>query len=245
MQPLPVPMSATLPPLTRAIRRSTSPSVSGRGMSAGRSTRSFKRRKPAQPVTYASGSPAARRSTAVRKALSAAGATGRFRSRNACPGGTPRESAHSCWASRRGSGTPPARSRVSPSASSAASVTTSSGTGLLLSARHAQRLYQGLDVAVENVVEVVDRQVDPMIRDAALGEIVRPDLGRAIAGAHHRPPLPRASRLLVGDDAVEQPGPQHLQGLELVLQLRFLILLLHDQAGREVGDAHGAVGGIY
>src|SRR4029077_1108881 len=190
--------------------------------------------------TYASGSPAARRSTAARNALSAAGATGRFRSRNACAGGTPRESAHSCRASRRASGTPPARRRVSPSASSAASVTTTSGTGLLLPARHAQRLHQGVDVAVEDVVEVVDRQVDPMIRDAALGEVVRPDFSGAIAGAHHRPALPRASRLLVGDDAVAQPGAQPLHGLELVLQLRFLILLLHDEPGGEVGDAHGA-----
>src|SRR4029077_18990226 len=97
----------------------------------------------------------------------------------------------------------------------------------------------------EDVVEGVDRQVDPMIRDAALGEVVRPDLGRAIAGAHHCPALPRTGRLLVGDDAVEQPRPQYLQGLELVLQLRLLILLLHDEPGGEVGDAYGAVGGIY
>ena len=41
-----------------------------------------------------------------------------------------------------------------------------------------------------------------------------------------------------------EPRAQHLHRLGLVLVLRLLVLLLHDQAGRQMGDAHGAVGGV-
>src|SRR5207247_443042 len=53
MHPPPVPTSATRPPGTRARTSSTSPSVSGRGMSARRSERSVRCRNPAQPVRRA------------------------------------------------------------------------------------------------------------------------------------------------------------------------------------------------
>ena len=78
----------------------------------------------------------------------------------------------------------------------------------------------------------------------ALREVVRAHLGRAVAGAHLRAPLARPRRFLLRDAEVEEARPQHLHRLQLVLQLRLLVLLAHHQAGRQVRDAHRGVGGV-
>ena len=55
------------------------------------------------------------------------------------------------------------------------------------------------------------------------------------------------ARAFVGDAGTLQlvePGAQHLQRLRLVLVLRLLVLLDDDEAGGQMGDAHGAVGGV-
>ena len=41
-----------------------------------------------------------------------------------------------------------------------------------------------------------------------------------------------------------KPRPQHPPGRGPVLVLRSLVLALHDDAGRKMGDAHRAVGGV-
>src|SRR4026207_994991 len=41
-----------------------------------------------------------------------------------------------------------------------------------------------------------------------------------------------------------QAGPQHLHGGGAVLVLRSFVLALNDDAGGNVGDAHGRIGGI-
>ena len=51
-------------------------------------------------------------------------------------------------------------------------------------------------------------------------------------------------RLLLLARAVEQPRAQDLQRLRLVLVLRLLVLAGDDEAGRQVRDAHGGVGGV-
>ena len=67
----------------------------------------------------------------------------------------------------------------------------------LLTSRHAQRIDQLVQVAVEHVRQVEDGQIDPMVGDPALGEVVGPDLGRAVPGADHGPALPGTRGLLL------------------------------------------------
>ena len=90
----------------------------------------------------------------------------------------------------------------------------------------------------------MNRVVDAVICDPILGKVVRPDLGRAVAGANLGPPLPRPRGLLLGEDAVKQPSPQDLECLYLVLELGLLVLALNHEIGREVGDPHRAVRGV-
>ena len=88
------------------------------------------------------------------------------------------------------------------------------------------------------------RVMDAMIRHPVLREVVCPDLGGAVTRADLSSPLTGASGLLLGEHLVQQPRPQHLQRLDLVLQLALLILALHHEIGRQVRDAYGAVGRI-
>src|SRR3989454_10036908 len=64
---------------------------------------------------------------------------------------------------------------------------------------------------------------------------------RAITGPDLRPPFLRARSLLLGDHAVQQPRTQDLEGLDLVLQLRLLILTLHLEPGRQMRHPNRAV----
>src|SRR3546814_10058197 len=65
-----------------------------------------------------------------------------------------------------------------------------------------------------------------------------------VAGADHR--LARARLFALGAFAFHfvDAGAQHLHRLRLVLVLGSLVLLRHDDAGGQVGDAHGGVGGV-
>src|SRR5688572_26487410 len=101
----------------------------------------------------------------------------------------------------------------------------SSATQPLLDVRELERVDDRLDVAVHHAWQIVRREADAMIRDAALRIVVRPDLRRAVAGAHLRLPHSRTRRLLLAHAQVEQPCAQDLHRLQLVLQLRLLVLL--------------------
>ena len=98
--------------------------------------------------------------------------------------------------------------------------------------------------AFEHFIELVQRQVNAVVGDPALGEIIGADAFRTVARADHR--LARAGALARQPLALEleQPRAQHLERLGLVLVLRFLVLLDDDQAGRQVGDADRTVGGV-
>ena len=52
-----------------------------------------------------------------------------------------------------------------------------------------QGVYEFLYVAVEDVIQVIYGQADAMVGDAALWEIVSPDLGAAVACAHQAFPV--------------------------------------------------------
>src|SRR2546430_2762048 len=119
-----------------------------------------------------------------------------------------------------------------------------SGTQPLLLAREPQGVDQIVEVAVQHLGEVVDRVVDAVVGDAVLGKVVGANLGRTVPRAHLRPALARSGRFLLGDHLVEQARAQHLERLDLVLELTLLVLTLDDEIGRQVGDAHGAVGRV-
>src|SRR4051812_3925639 len=114
----------------------------------------------------------------------------------------------------------------------------------LLDVGHPERLDQRPDVAAEHAVDVVESEPDAVVGDAALREVVGADLRRAVARADLRLAHARALRFLLGDPRVEQSRAQHLHRLELVLELRLLVLLADDDAARDVRDAHRGVGRV-
>ena len=94
-----------------------------------------------------------------------------------------------------------------------------------------------LEVAVEDLVEVVGGQLHPVVGDPALREVVGADLLRALAGADLRLALGRDLGLLLGQLALIEPGAQHPHRLLPVLKLRLLVLHRDHDARRLVGDA--------
>src|SRR2546421_6839897 len=162
----------------------------------------------------------------------------------------PATAAHRAIASRQGSPMP-ARARRGTASSSASPIdprwarcAARSGTETLLLAGEPQRVDQIVEAPVQHFGEVVSRVVDAVIGDAILRKVVGPDFGRAIARAHLRASLPGAGGFLFGDHLVEQARAQHLERLDLVLQLALLVLALDHEVRGQVRDAHGAVGRV-
>ena len=83
-----------------------------------------------------------------------------------------------------------------------------------------------------------------VIGDAALREVVGADLLGPFAGAHLAAALLGDRVLLLAHLDFVEPRAQDLQRLCAVLDLRFLVLLRDDEAGGDVRDAHGRVGGV-
>src|SRR3989449_56615 len=266
MHPQPVPISATAPPpppprFTLPVARrtwrvqsstsSTSPSVSGRGIRARESICNSSVRKPTLPTAQANGTPRARRSTAAgtRRATSDGGSRSRRSQTSPRRVPSPATAAHNVVASRRGSGTP-ARSSGATASSSAAAIedaeprTARSSTEPLPLSREPQRVDHVVEIAVHHLGKIVDGVVDAMVGDPVLREVVRTDLLRPVAGADLGAPLPGPRRFLLGEHLVEQPRAQHLERLDLVLELALLVLALHHEAGGEVCDPDGTVGGV-
>src|SRR5262249_48280627 len=135
--------------------------------------------------------------------------------------GTSSTAARMSRASSRASATPapsrPAVSSVSTAPNGRGSA--SAFTEVLLVGRLLQRLAGPSEITIEDALEIVQREVDAMIRDAVLRKIVGADLRRPIAGANLGLPHARAFGFLLGDLRVEQSRAQHLHRPELVLQL--------------------------
>ena len=100
-------------------------------------------------------------------------------------------------------------------------------------------------VAFEHVLQLVRREVDAVIGDAALREIVGADLLGALAGADLAAAVLRDRVLLLAHLHLVEARAQHLHGFRPVLDLRLLVLLRHDDAGRDVREAHGGVGRVH
>src|SRR5262245_18779426 len=151
---------------------------------------------------------------------------------------TPSAFATRCSASTRGLGTPlPARNSVD-ALSASPTVTLCRWECVSRDCREGpaavfggERLGELAEVALEDLVEPVLRELDPGVGDAALGVVVgadllcplaRPHLGTARGG--HLRLLPLAFRLV-------QPCAQDAYRLVAVLQLRALVLHRDDDAG--------------
>src|SRR5262249_39446601 len=82
-----------------------------------------------------------------------------------------------------------------------------------------ERVHDLVQVAVQHVLQAVQREADAVVRDARLLEVVGADLLGAIAGAHLAPAVARDRLLLLREGDLVEPGPQDLQGLLAVLDL--------------------------
>ena len=88
------------------------------------------------------------------------------------------------------------------------------------------------------------RQLDPVVGEAVLGEVVRADLLRALAGSDLRATGRVELRALLLELALVEARAQDAHRLVLVLKLRLLVLHRDDDAGRHVRDPHGGVGRV-
>src|SRR5207253_1933594 len=243
-----LPPPASRIPVSRSTK-STSPSVSGRGIRARGSSFRSSVRKPVRPTAYAKGTPRERCSTACQNRSTSSTAGSWARRSHTSPGlvPAPATAAHSIIASRRGPGRPEAARRSAASCSASpieVGCAARSGTEPLLFTREPQGVDQVVEATVQHLGEVVDGVMDAMVGDAVLREVVRANLGRAVSRADLGSALAGAGGFLFGDHLVEQAGAQHLERLDLVLQLTLLVLALDHETRGQVRDAHGAVGRV-
>src|SRR5262245_58119852 len=109
----------------------------------------------------------------------------------------------------------------------------------------AQRVDHVVDVSVDDRLQVVLGEPDPVIGQPILREVVGADLVGAIARLHLLAPrLALGSLLLLALD-LEQLRAQDLHRLVLVLVLRLLVLAAHLEPRRLVQDLHGRVSRIH
>src|SRR5438552_11138125 len=93
-----------------------------------------------------------------------------------------------------------------------------------------QRLGELVELALENLVELVRRELDAVIGQPVLGEVVRADLRAALARSDLGPAGRVELRALFGPLAFVQPCAQHAHRLLLVLKLGLLVLHRADDA---------------
>src|SRR5258708_3138900 len=90
----------------------------------------------------------------------------------------------------------------------------------------------------------MNRHVDTMVGHARLRKITAPAAVRSVTAPTHRLPRLRDFRLLLRLRLLEQPRAQVLQGLRLVLVLRFFIAPNYHHPARDVRDSPRRIGGV-
>jgi len=73
-----------------------------------------------------------------------------------------------------------------------------------------ERVEQFIEIAVNHLLELVEREVDPVIGDAALREVVGSNALGAVARADQRLPVCSLTGLRLAHLPVLQPGGEHL-----------------------------------
>ncbi len=99
-----------------------------------------------------------------------------------------------------------------------------------------------LQVAGDDLVELVERQVDAVVGHAVLREVVGADPLAAVAGADEALALGGPLGLLLLQLGIVEAGLQHAERLGLVLVLALFVLALDDDAGLEVREPDGRGG---
>ncbi len=105
-----------------------------------------------------------------------------------------------------------------------------------------QRADQFVEVAVHDHVDLVQRQIDPVVGHAALRKVVGADAVAAVARADQVAPRGGFLRLRRAQLHVLQTRRQHLHRLVLVAVLAAVVLAFDDDAGRQVGQPHRRIG---
>src|SRR5471030_1727302 len=108
-----------------------------------------------------------------------------------------------------------------------------------------QRIEDDIHLAFHHEIQLMQRQADAVIRDAVLREVVGADFFAAVARAHLGAALGAHRRLLLRQFQLIKTRSQHAFCLGAVLDLGFFVLAGDDQAGRQMGDAHGRIGGVH
>ena len=105
-----------------------------------------------------------------------------------------------------------------------------------------QRRRELLEVAVHDLVDLVQRQVDPVVGDSSLRKVVRADPLGPITAADQRFSLRRFLGMRRLPLLIEQSRCQHRHRAIAVPMLRPVVLAFDDEARRQVRDPHGRVG---
>ena len=108
----------------------------------------------------------------------------------------------------------------------------------------AERGDQLVEIALDEPVELRQREPDAVVGHAVLREVVGADLLRALARRHHAAAGRGLGRVLSFALEIHQAASEDLERLRLVLQLRALVLALDEEAAGLVDDLDGAVGGV-
>ena len=181
--PVPVPTSSTAgcaPPSSSARQRSTTTSVSGRGISPRQSTFNVSRRKPHSPRTYASGSRVPRRRTARANGLL-------LRRQRAVvleviePRQAQGVGERAARRLRAGLGTPSRVRNSSTPDDARATVIRERALQRRAALLGGQRVRELVEVALEDRVEPMLRELDAVVGEAVLGEVVGADLLGSLA----------------------------------------------------------------
>src|SRR5579883_382261 len=100
------------------------------------------------------------------------------------------------------------------------------------------------ELAFHDVIELVQGQADAVIGDAVLRKIVGANFFGAVAGFDLAAALGNDGGLLLLQFQFIESGAENTHGLGFIFDLRFLVLLGDDEAGRQVSNAYGGVGGV-
>ena len=125
-----------------------------------------------------------------------------------------------------------------------ASSSTAASPSVPLDFLHQKRLDEAVEVAIQHAVDVADLLLGAMVLDQLVRvQHVAPDLiaeGDVLLHAADRVEL----RLLFLQAQIVQARLENLHRRIAIAMLRPLVLAGHDDAGGEVGDAHGRIGDV-
>ena len=105
-----------------------------------------------------------------------------------------------------------------------------------------ERIDDLIQIAVEHLIKLIERQADAVIRHPSLREVIGTNALVAHPRADLTAPLGRAFGALPGALGGIQARGEDLHRAILILILAALILTLDDRACRQVRDADGALG---